>query len=113
MELHQLEGLKQQLTSGSRPYIEFLRKDTLSCGLYRIAAGGVDYQQPHMEDEVYVVLEGKAKLEVREESQQVTVGSIVFVAANVQHRFLEIEEDLLTLVLFAPPESTLPAARNV
>ena len=32
-------------------------------------------------------------------------GSVVFVAAGVEHRFHDIAEDLAVLVVFAPPES--------
>jgi quercetin dioxygenase-like cupin family protein len=37
------------------------------------------------------------------EQQEVRAGSIVFVAAGVEHRFHDIAEDLLTLVFWAPP----------
>jgi hypothetical protein len=30
---------------------------------------------------------------------------VAFVAARVEHRFVEISEDLEVLVIFAPPES--------
>ena len=34
----------------------------LSVGTYRIMAGGTDDQQPHGEDEIYVVQAGRARL---------------------------------------------------
>jgi len=89
-------------------YLEFLRVPALSAGLYQLPAGGADRQRPHTEDEVYYVLAGRATLRVGEEDQEVEAGSLVFVAAKVEHRFHSISEDLSVLVFFAPAEE-LPA----
>jgi quercetin dioxygenase-like cupin family protein len=40
------------------------------------------------------------------EERPVQAGSAVFVAAEVEHRFHSIEEDLVLLVVFAPAEYT-------
>jgi mannose-6-phosphate isomerase-like protein (cupin superfamily) len=53
-------------------YVEWVRSQSLSAGVYRIAAGGVDDQAPHREDEVYVVTAGAARLEV--EGRRTPVG---------------------------------------
>lgn len=87
-----------------RSYTEFLRVDALSAGLYTLPAGGVDPQQPHSEDEVYVVMNGRAQIAVNGEDRAVETGSIVYVAAGVEHRFHSIEETLHVLVFFAPAE---------
>jgi mannose-6-phosphate isomerase-like protein (cupin superfamily) len=94
----------EQLLRAQR-YIEFLRVPALSLGLYRLPAGGVDAQQPHTEDEVYLVLAGRARLSFGEHDQPVGPGSLVFVPARLPHRFHAIEEDLSVLVVFAPAES--------
>jgi mannose-6-phosphate isomerase-like protein (cupin superfamily) len=47
-----------------RPYLEFLRRASMSAGLYVLDAGALDHQQPHQEDEVYVILEGRAAITV-------------------------------------------------
>jgi mannose-6-phosphate isomerase-like protein (cupin superfamily) len=90
---------------GEDSWLEFLRVPAMSAGLYRLPKGSRDEQGPHREDEVYVVLDGRATLEV--EGERVSVGphSIVFVPAMAGHRFIDIEEDLLSLVVFAPAET--------
>ena len=88
-------------------YLEFLRVPSLSAGLYRLAAGARDPQLPHTEDEVYYIVSGRAEILVGEENREVEAGSLVFVAANVEHRFHSISEDLTVLVFFAPAEYTL------
>jgi len=88
-----------------RSYLEFLRVPSLSLGVYTLAAGGVDPQKPHREDEVYYVLHGTATIRVGTEDRPVVPGSLVFVPANVEHHFHSVTEELTLLVFFAPAET--------
>ena len=83
-------------------YDQFFEIPAMSMGIYKLPAGGVDEQTPHAEDEAYYVLKGRAQIEVEGEIQTVEAGALIFVAAQAQHRFIEIEEDLDLLVFFAP-----------
>jgi mannose-6-phosphate isomerase-like protein (cupin superfamily) len=85
-------------------YLEFLRVPSMSMGLYVLEVGATDPQNPHTEDEVYVVTSGRAKIRVAGEVHNVEAGSIIYVDANVEHKFFDIEERLETLVFFAPAE---------
>ncbi len=85
-------------------YLEFLRKPSLSVGLYTLPAGATDPQQPHTEDEVYYVVSGRGHVTVGDESRPVESGDVVFVAAGVLHHFHSIMGDLTLLVFFAPAE---------
>lgn len=87
-------------------YYEFLRKPDISTGLYVLAAGAEDPQQPHTEDEIYYVVSGRATIRVGDEDRPVNPGSVVYVAATVPHRFHTIVEDLELLVIFAPAQHT-------
>jgi quercetin dioxygenase-like cupin family protein len=104
MEAFEIGQLIEQQSQAGKAYLEFLRVPSMSMGVYRLPAGGVDPQSPHSEDEVYYVIEGKAQIQVGEEDRAVGAGSIVSVAAHVPHRFHAIEEDLTVLVFFAPVE---------
>jgi mannose-6-phosphate isomerase-like protein (cupin superfamily) len=97
--------VKEQHQSG-QDYLEFLRVPDLSVGLYRLPAGGVDRQEPHTEDEIYYVLSGRAAILVGAENRDVSAGSLIYVPANVEHRFHSIAEHLQLLVVFAPAEYT-------
>ena len=105
MHAYQIEQLQQQRRANPALYLEFLRVPALSMGLYELAAGSADPQQPHNEDEVYYVVSGAGMIRVGDEDQAVCAGSIVFVAAHVPHRFHSITADLSVLVFFAPAES--------
>jgi quercetin dioxygenase-like cupin family protein len=107
VQAFRIDDLSHRLRQQNTPYLEFLRIPALSAGLYQLPAGGVDRQLPHTEDEVYYVLGGRATLQVGNEEQEVETGSLVFVAASVEHRFHTISQDLSVLVFFAPAEDTL------
>jgi mannose-6-phosphate isomerase-like protein (cupin superfamily) len=95
---------KRREQSGKR-YLEFLRVSALSAGVYVLPAGSSDLQSPHKEDEVYYVVRGRARMRAGSEDQAVGEGSIIFVAAEIEHRFYDITEELMVLVFFAPAES--------
>jgi mannose-6-phosphate isomerase-like protein (cupin superfamily) len=99
------ELLKQRAERG-RLYLEFLRVSTMSAGVYVLPAGGTDPQQPHQEDEMYYVVRGRGRMRVGSEDQAVAAGSVIFVEARAEHRFHDIEEELVVLVFFAPAESS-------
>ena len=86
-------------------YMDFLASKKLSVGLAIWPAGTVDRQRPHLEDEVYYVISGRATIEVAGEHRPVKAGSLVFVGAGVDHRFHDIEEDIRVLVFWAPPHN--------
>jgi mannose-6-phosphate isomerase-like protein (cupin superfamily) len=88
-----------------RPYFEFLRIAALSAGVYVLPASSTDPQKPHKQDELYYVVSGRARMKVAAEDREVRTGSVIFVAADVEHRFYEIREELVVLVFFAPAES--------
>ena len=104
MAAHELSDLIAQLDQSGQLYHEFLRAPSLSAGLYRLRAGAIDPQSPHTEDEVYYIISGRGEIRVGAEDRSVLAGSTVFVAANIEHRFHSIEEDLIVLVFFAPAE---------
>ena len=74
----------------------------LELGVYVLVAPEPDRQQPHSDDEVYVVLEGSGSLEVEDERVDLQEGQAVFVPAGAEHRFVGYEQ-LAVLVVFERP----------
>jgi mannose-6-phosphate isomerase-like protein (cupin superfamily) len=74
----------------------------LEVGVYVLVAPEPDRQQPHEDDELYVVLEGSGVLEVEGVETPVREGSAVFVEAGADHRFTGYE-GLSVLVIFTKP----------
>ena len=96
-----LDALRERLAASDRAYLPFLNEPTLRTGLYALPAGGEDRQEPHEKDEVYYVIQGRAQITIDGEAYDVEPGSVIFVAAHIDHRFPDIEEDLQLLVFFS------------
>lgn len=90
--------------AGGASWREHLRVPDLSVGTYSIPAGGSDDQEPHSEDEIYLVTTGRAVLESGGMTAAVGPGSVIYVPAGEVHRFSGITEDLTLVVVFAPAE---------
>lgn len=85
-------------------YREHVRCDHMSVGTYCIPVGGKDGQEPHTEDEVYVVMRGRATLVTDTHEAPVGPGSVIFLPAGEPHHFTEVADDLSVVVVFAPAE---------
>ncbi|MBM7167257.1 cupin domain-containing protein [Streptomyces sp. G44] len=105
MKAFRLDDLEAERVANDGAYLQFLRERNMSVGLYALNAGESDPQQPHGQDEVYMVVSGRASITVGMETTQVARGSVVYVPAGVPHKFHHISEDLRVLVVFSPPEA--------
>jgi len=106
MQQFELAELLAARERSGQLYHEFVRVSALSAGVYVLPAESSDPQQPHSEDELYYVARGRGSIVVAGERQPVAAGSLGFVPAQVEHRFVDIEEELVILVFFAPAEYT-------
>ncbi len=100
--------------TGGEPnhWAEHLASADLSVGTYSIPAGGLDDQEPHSEDEIYVVQSGAATLVTDSGTAAVGPGSVIFVPAGERHRFTHVRGNLALLVVFAPPYGSRPGVEN-
>jgi len=94
-----ISAVKERLAAGSGGYEIVHWSPGLELGVYVLVAPEPDRQQPHDDDEVYVVLEGTGVLEVEGEEVALREGHAVFVPAGARHRFVGYEQ-LSVLVIF-------------
>jgi len=94
-----IAGVKERLLARAGGYEIVHRSKQLELGVYVLVAPEPDRQQPHEDDEVYVVLEGEGTLEVEGDSVELREGHAVFVPAGAEHRFVGYEH-LSVLVVF-------------
>jgi mannose-6-phosphate isomerase-like protein (cupin superfamily) len=104
-DFFQIDRLEKQRAQAGRSYLEFRRVPAMSAGIYTLPAGAIDLQKTHKEDEMYYVVRGRARMRVGAEDRVVSQGSVIFVAAEVEHRFYDIAEEVVVLVFFAPAET--------
>ena len=99
-----IDDLTRERAKEGKLYLEFLRVPAMSAGIYVLPKGSTDPQKPHREDEMYYVIRGRARMQIGSDHAEVRAGSVIFVEAELEHRFYAIEEELEVLVFFAPAE---------
>jgi mannose-6-phosphate isomerase-like protein (cupin superfamily) len=68
------------------------------------APRGADPQTPHSRDEIYVVAQGSGEFVCAGARRNFVPNDVLFVAANVEHRFENFSEDFAVWVFFYGPE---------
>src|SRR5690349_19556934 len=94
-----IDGARRLLAEAGGGYQIMHSSPGLELGVYVLVAPEPDRQQPHEDDEIYVVLEGRGVLQVEDERVSLQEGSAVFVPAGAEHRFVGYEL-LSVLVIF-------------
>jgi mannose-6-phosphate isomerase-like protein (cupin superfamily) len=88
--------------SEDKAYGILLERGTLELGFYK--PDGVDPQQPHTQDEIYVIQSGSGYFVCGDERQPFETGEALFVPAGVIHRFEGFTDDFTAWVVFYGPE---------
>lgn len=99
MHAFEVEAVKENLRKAGGGYEIVHESVGLEVGVYVLVAPEPDRQQPHEDDELYIVLEGTGMLEVEGTQVAVREGTAVFVEAGADHRFTAYEH-LAVLVIF-------------
>ena len=94
-----IAGVAHRLSEGDGGYEIVHASAGVELGVYVLVAPEPDRQQPHDDDEIYVVLEGNGVLEIEGEQVDLRKGDAVFVPAGAEHRFIGYEH-LIVLVIF-------------
>jgi mannose-6-phosphate isomerase-like protein (cupin superfamily) len=97
-----INDAKRRLQAAGGGYEIVHESPGIEIGVYVLVAPEPDRQQPHEDDELYVVLEGRGTLDVEGESSELEEGQAVFVEAGADHRFSGYE-GLSVLVIFSKP----------
>ena len=103
-----IDAVRRRLETAGGGYEKIHESPGLELGVYVLVAPEPDRQQPHADDEVYVVLGGSGTLDVGGRSVELTEGDSVFVPAGAEHRFTGYE-GLSVLVIFARGRRDGPA----
>ena len=85
-----------------KPYEVVMRHGSMHVGVY--APRGFDSQQPHVQDEVYVVMRGKGKFICGDNERSFGQGDVLFVPAKTEHRFIDFTDDFTAWVVFYGPD---------
>jgi len=102
VEALDIEATRRRLEAAGGGYEIVHESPGLEIGVYVLVAPEPDRQQPHVDDEVYVVLDGRGVLEVDGDTVELSRGNAAFVPAQADHRFTGYE-GLSVLVVFSRP----------
>jgi mannose-6-phosphate isomerase-like protein (cupin superfamily) len=105
VEALEVEATRRRLEESGGGYEVVHQSPGLEIGVYVLVAPEPDRQQPHADDEVYVVLEGRGTLTIEGEWVELSEGKAAFVPAGANHQFTGYE-GLSVLVVFARPHET-------
>ena len=96
------ERLEANRSSDGKPYEIMTRHGSMHIGLY--APRGKDPQQPHVQDEVYFVMQGSGGFICGDSQRAFAPGDVLFVLAGTVHRFVDFTNDFQVWVVFYGPE---------
>jgi len=83
-------------------YGVLLEHGTMQLGYYKPL--GSDEQEPHEQDEIYIVQSGTGTFVLGEERIGYAPGDALFVPAGKEHRFVEFSDDFAAWVVFYGPQ---------
>ena len=83
-------------------FVTLFSQGTLEVEIYRPV--GVDKQQPHEKDELYVVIAGTGTFVHAGQRTPFGAGDTLFVRAGIPHRFEDFTPDFSTWVFFWGPK---------
>lgn len=92
---------RQALQDTPAEFAELFTHGSLVVEFYK--PEGIDRQQPHDRDEVYVVLSGTGTFFCAGDMTAFSPGDLLFVPAGAEHRFENFTDDFAAWVLFYGP----------
>jgi mannose-6-phosphate isomerase-like protein (cupin superfamily) len=93
-----IEKLEQQ---NEFPFVSLIKHGNLSVEYF--APRGEDLQEPHIQDEIYVIASGKAIFYLSGKYTDCKKGDLIFVPAGKEHHFEYFSDDFATWVIFFGP----------
>jgi mannose-6-phosphate isomerase-like protein (cupin superfamily) len=91
-----------KLTDSKQLFLELFKHGTLSVEVYKPLEK--DHQQPHEQDEIYVIIDGEGDFFMDGKTSKFKTGDFLFVPAGIEHRFENFSDTFSTWVIFYGPK---------
>jgi mannose-6-phosphate isomerase-like protein (cupin superfamily) len=95
-----LDKVIADLDNTGNYFLDVFNNKGVDLGILRLRKGETDTQLPHSVNEVYFIVEGNGFIEMEGKLKPVKKADFIFVSANVQHRFIVDDEDLVVIYFF-------------
>ncbi len=101
-----IDKILEQIPAANGPrFVEFFKKADFSMELYK--PDKVDLQQPHLQNEVYIIVSGTGTFQLENEAFPFGPSDFIFVPALARHRFVNFSDDFVTWVIFFGPKTEI------
>ena len=97
-----LSDARARLRAASAPFTVLFEYADCSVELY--APKVTDKQQPHAQDELYIISAGTGTFRREDTTVSFVPGDVLFVPAHIPHRFENFSDDFETWVIFFGPK---------
>jgi len=101
MNINPKTALKK-LEDSPNVFVELFKHGSLCVEVYKPIKE--DHQQPHLQDEVYIVISGSGKFKNGDTVVDFSSGDLLFVPSGVEHHFYDFTDDFSTWVIFYGPK---------
>lgn len=95
-----LDKVIADLDNTGNYFLDVFNNKGVDLGILRLRKGETDTQLPHSVNEVYFIVEGNGFIEIEGKLKHVKKADFIFVSANLQHRFIVDDEDLVVIYFF-------------
>ena len=92
------EAIDRLQAHEGKTFLQLFRHGTMSVEIYQPKSQ--DLQQPHLQDEIYVVISGYGIFQNGSEQCAFQPGDLLFVPAGIEHCFLKFTDDFKVWVIF-------------
>jgi len=90
----------KKIKNGKEYFHTFINRTNLAVGVLVLQPGEEDTQEPHENDEVYLILKGDGFLKIKDKDYPISKNKIYFVAKNIEHYFHQNSKELVVLYFF-------------
>jgi mannose-6-phosphate isomerase-like protein (cupin superfamily) len=97
-----LADFQRELAARSEPYWQGMAHGSMRVLLFKPELR--DVQEPHRQDEIYIVKSGTGTFSKSGEVRAFGPGDVIFVEAGAEHRFESFSDDFETWVVFWGPD---------
>jgi mannose-6-phosphate isomerase-like protein (cupin superfamily) len=96
------EAMLQMEEESQFLFATVMKNGTMSVEYYK--PDKVDWQTPHKQDELYIIISGSGSFFRNEEKVSCQTNDVLFVPAGMEHHFENFTDDFATWVIFYGPQ---------
>lgn len=98
--IYEIDRYLSELKNRKQYFIDCINTNRIQAGVMLLHPGEDDIQEPHSIDEVYYIVQGNGFIKIEKKDHEIKPGTIIFIPANVEHKFHGNNQDLVIFYVF-------------